>query len=112
MNSILRTALVLTFVVGFRGTYTSKVLWACEGCNEVGEYPVQKKADVKGEKVEAIKDPVCGMEVGDIKKAPREEYKGKVYYFCAEHCRKTFKKDPGSYIKEKTQSGENPGQKN
>jgi Cu+-exporting ATPase len=77
----------------------------------VGAYPVQKKSDVKGEKVEAVIDPVCGMEVGDIKKAPWEEYKGKVYYFCAEHCRKTFKKTPWSYIKEKTQFGENPGRK-
>ena len=53
------------------------------------------------EKAEAIKDPVCNMEVSDIKKAPSEEYKGKVYYFCAEHCKKSFKKDPASYIKEK-----------
>ena len=39
------------------------------------------------------------MEVSDIKKAPSEEYKGKVYYFCSEYCKKSFKKDPASYIK-------------
>ncbi|GAN35313.1 MAG: YHS domain-containing protein [Candidatus Brocadia sinica] len=101
MNSILRTALVITCVVGFHNMFIGKTLWACAGCNEVGEYPVQKKTNGKSEKAETVKDPVCGMEVSDIKKAPREEYNGKVYYFCAEHCKKIFKKDPGSYRKEK-----------
>ena len=114
MKSILRTAFVFTFVLGLSGTYVIKSLLACgepgaccEGCgqcaSEPGRLAVQTKAEVKGEKAGAVKDPVCGMEVSDIKKAPSEEYKGKVYYFCAEHCKKTFKKDPESYIKEKSQ---------
>ena len=107
MNRILRTVLAFTFVVGLSNTYVSKILWACggacgegdgHGSHESGGYGVQTKAEVKGEKAEAVKDPVCGMEVGDIKKVPSEEYKGKVYYFCSEQCKKTFKKAPTSYI--------------
>ncbi|MCR4318888.1 MAG: YHS domain-containing protein [Candidatus Brocadiaceae bacterium] len=106
MNCILRTALVFTFVVGLSSTYVSKALWACGGAcgsgdlssHESGGHSIQTKAEGKGEKAEAVKDPVCSMDVSDIKKAPSEEYKGKVYYFCSEHCKKTFKKDPASYI--------------
>ncbi len=37
------------------------------------------------------------MEVSDIKKAPSEKYKGKVYYFCSKKCEKDFKKGPAPY---------------
>lgn len=112
MNSILRIAVVFTFIVGFGGTFVSKTLWASSCCggggsdghssHESGGHVVQTKAEVKGEKAEAVEDPVCGMDVGDIKKAPSEEYKGKVYYFCSEHCKKTFKKDPASFTTKDT----------
>lgn len=99
MNRILRTVLAFTFVVGLSSTFVSKTLWACGGaCGEGGGHAVQTKAEVKGEKGEAVKDPVCAMEVGDIKKASSEVYKGKVYYFCSEQWKKTFKKAPTSYI--------------
>lgn len=122
MNSILRIAVVFTFIVGFGGTFISKTLWASSCCggggsdghssHESGEHAVQTKAEGKGEKVGAVKDPVCGMEVSDIKKAPSEEYKGKVYYFCSEHCKKTFKKDPASHIPtESPQHSEGEGHK-
>lgn len=111
MNRILSTAIVLTFIIGLGGAYVSKPLWAssCCGSNkddehnsrESGGQAVQAKAEAKSEKAEAIKDPVCNMDVTDTKKAPSEEYKGKVYYFCSEYCKKSFKKDPASYIKEK-----------
>lgn len=106
MNCILRMAVTVTFVVGFSSAYAGKTLWACgascgsgEGHNghESSEHVVQAKAEGKGEKAGAVKDPVCGMEVGDIKKALSEEYHGKVYYFCSDKCKKTFKKDPASY---------------
>ena len=114
MNRVLRTACVFTFIVGLSSTYVSNALWACGGVCGSGEYrdhesggqAVQTKAEVKGEKVDAIKDPVCGMEVGDVKKAASEEYKGKVYYFCSEHCKKTFKKDPSSYVTQQGAGGE------
>ena len=102
MNRIFRRALVCTFVVGLSSTYMSNALWVCGGgdghsSHESGGHAVQTKAEVKGEKTEAIKDPVCGMEVSDIKKAPSEKYKGKVYYFCSKKCEKDFKKNPAPY---------------
>ena len=74
MNCVLRTALILTFVPGLSSVYVSKTLWACGGAcgggehssHESGGHAVQTKGEVKGEKAEAIKDPVCGMEVSDI----------------------------------------------
>jgi YHS domain-containing protein len=100
MNCILRTVLVFTFVVALSGIYACKALWACgggHGSHESGGQAVQTKAEVKSEKAEAIKDPVCGMEVIDIKKAPSQKYKDKVYYFCSKKCVKTFKKNPAPY---------------
>jgi YHS domain-containing protein len=116
MNRILRIVLAFTFVVGLSNTCVRKILWACggacgegdgHGSHESGGYGVQTKAEVTGDKAEAVKDPVCGMEIGDIKKAPSEEYKGKVYYFCSEQCKKTFKKAPTSYIHTEGNEGEN-----
>ena len=122
MNRVLRSALVFVFVVGFSSTYINKVLWACDGTCKGGVeedsshnnsgHLVQANTEVKGEKAEAVKDPVCGMEVGNVKKAPSEEYKGKVYYFCSENCKKAFKKDPASYTaKEAPQHSEGEGHK-
>ena len=38
-------------------------------------------------------DPVCGMKV-DRAKALVDEYEGRRYYFCSEHCRHAFTLDP------------------
>lgn len=120
MNRILTRALIFTFVVGLSSAYVVNVLWACGGECDGSEqsshgsdgHVVQAKAEVKGEKAEAVKDPVCGMEVKDIKKAQSEKHDGKVYYFCSEHCKNIFKKDPASYgVKETHQHGEGEGHK-
>ncbi|HHT9107963.1 MAG TPA: YHS domain-containing protein [Candidatus Wunengus sp. YC63] len=106
MSCILRTVLTFTFIIGLGSNYVSKVLWACGGvCSEEGGHSshessghvVQTKAEMKGGKGEIVKDPVCGMEVSDIKKASSEKYKGTVYYFCSKNCEKTFKKNPAPY---------------
>jgi RND family efflux transporter MFP subunit len=56
--------------------------------------PEQKKA------AGVQKDPVCGMEV-DASKAAKSEYRGKTYYFCSEHCKKEFDKNPARYLEKK-----------
>jgi YHS domain-containing protein len=33
-------------------------------------------------------------------KTPHADFNGKTYYFCSEHCRKAFEKDPSKYAKE------------
>ena len=103
MNRILCILLVFTFITSFSSAYFSEVLWAhSEGNNHSshgsGGNADQTNPEVKGKKAEAVADPVCGMIVSDIKKAPFEGYKGKVYYFCSENCKKAFKKSPKSYI--------------
>ncbi len=42
------------------------------------------------------KDVVCGMEVSEDTKF-KAEYKGKIYYFCCEHCLKEFQNNPEKY---------------
>lgn len=42
------------------------------------------------------KDPVCGMTVASSSLV--SEHQGKSYYFCSEHCQKSFAADPGKYI--------------
>lgn len=104
MNSIvLHTAFVISIAIGSSIVCANKVAWAYsrEGKynnHDSDGHAIQTKEDTKGKKAEAVIDPVCGMIVSDIKKALSEEYKGKVYYFCSENCRKTFKKSPKSFV--------------
>lgn len=39
---------------------------------------------------------VCGMEVPETAEL-RVEYRGKVYYFCCDHCAAEFKRNPERY---------------
>jgi YHS domain-containing protein len=51
---------------------------------------------VKGVKMEI--DPVCKMEVDPVTAKWKVEYKGKIYYFCSPGCKRSFEKDPESYL--------------
>lgn len=44
------------------------------------------------------KDLVCGMDVNE-KKAAKEKYKGKTYYFCSPTCQWAFKENPKQFVK-------------
>jgi len=46
-------------------------------------------------------DPVCRMNVVNYKTAPTFNFDNKLYYFCAEGCRKAFMTDPEKYLKDK-----------
>lgn len=50
---------------------------------------------------EAI-DPVCGMTVEIATAHFTSEYNGKMYYFCAAGCKRSFDKEPGKYIQAET----------
>ena len=41
-------------------------------------------------------DPVCGMKVSSD--LLRVAYQGGNYYFCSEHCKQQFEKNPEAYI--------------
>ncbi|OGD54501.1 YHS domain-containing protein [Candidatus Bathyarchaeota archaeon RBG_13_38_9] len=43
------------------------------------------------------KDPVCGMDVDENKTDLKNEYKGKIYFFCNPSCKQTFEKNPEQY---------------
>ena len=52
----------------------------------------------KQEQVAKATDPVCGMQVDPAKAAGKSEYKGKSYYFCSGHCKKTFDVNPEAVL--------------
>ncbi len=45
---------------------------------------------------EAVRDPICGMQVNGKTKY-RLEFKGKTYRFCSKACMSEFQDDPRSY---------------
>ncbi|CAN5469993.1 XdhC family protein [soil metagenome] len=42
-------------------------------------------------------DPVCGMTVAASDLSPHVEHSGGRFYFCCDHCRRTFEQDPARY---------------
>lgn len=45
------------------------------------------------------KDPVCGMTVDPAHAAGKAEHMGETYYFCSDHCRAAFVRDPERYLR-------------
>jgi Cu+-exporting ATPase len=43
-------------------------------------------------------DPVCGMTVVPGESAGTASYRGRDYWFCSEHCRERFERDPASFL--------------
>jgi Cu+-exporting ATPase len=44
-------------------------------------------------------DPVCGMKVDPAAPAGRIDHQGKTYYFCSQHCLRSFQADPAKFLK-------------
>lgn len=51
------------------------------------------------------KDPVCGMMVKEEEEVAKSEYRGKTYYFCSNHCKMEFDKNPEKYVNDETGHG-------
>lgn len=45
-----------------------------------------------------VTDPVCNMVIDEKDAVATSTYKGTTYYFCTEHCKESFDKDPESYL--------------
>ncbi len=68
----------------------------------LGRYTPRKHAETrleitKDKPPEFAIDPICKMEVHTASAELYSDYEGKRYYFCAEHCKKTFDADPAQY---------------
>jgi Cu+-exporting ATPase len=48
--------------------------------------------------MQRVKDLVCGMTIDPQTAAATSEYKGQVYYFCAQGCKVAFDRNPEKYI--------------
>lgn len=57
----------------------------------------------RGPQAKTTVDPVCGMTVDPAKAANKSEHKGTTYYFCSEHCKRTFDADPEAVLKKQPQ---------
>lgn len=55
--------------------------------------------ELKGVKVVNAEDPICKMKTAEYLN-DTAIYKGKVYGFCSDHCKKEFKKNPEKYASE------------
>lgn len=64
----------------------------CKTCNESGRGPNLKNVKVVNED-----DPVCHMKTAEFLK-DTAVYKGNIYGFCSDNCKKTFKKNPDKYV--------------
>jgi len=45
-----------------------------------------------------VKDPVCGMDVDTSKAKYISVYKGRIYYFCSEKCKREFDANPEYFL--------------
>jgi len=43
-------------------------------------------------------DPICGMSVDPATAEHTAEFRGVRYYFCSAHCRRTFEREPATYV--------------
>lgn len=44
------------------------------------------------------RDPVCGMQIDEMKAEGKIEYEGQTYFFCASGCRTKFAQDPKRFV--------------
>ncbi len=47
---------------------------------------------------DAVKDPVCGMDIDPKTATQKSEYQGQTYYFCSPGCKRAFDKEPQKYL--------------
>ncbi|MEW6060133.1 MAG: heavy metal translocating P-type ATPase [Actinomycetota bacterium] len=57
---------------------------------------VGQRGEGREEKMETVKDAVCGMEIDPAGAAASEEYEGQTYYFCSQVCHEKFMADPAA----------------
>lgn len=46
---------------------------------------------------QAIKDPVCGMNITAESAVGKQDYSGRTFYFCSARCMEKFRSEPSKY---------------
>ena len=57
-------------------------------------------AQKQEQEAKKVVDPVCGMTIDPAKAAGKSDYKGATYYFCSDHCKRTFDANPEEVLKQ------------
>lgn len=47
--------------------------------------------------LDQVTDPVCGMQMDPEEAVDATVYNGEVYYFCSDHCKEVFEREPADY---------------
>ena len=87
MSKVVLAAIVFLFVLSVQPVFADEAA------------AVVKKEDVKLVEVGNKLCPVSGEKVGEMGKAVKYEFNGKIYNLCCGMCVKDFKKDPEKYSK-------------
>ena len=58
---------------------------------------VPEREERKEERMETVRDPVCGMDIDPATAAGREEYEGTTYHFCSHSCQERFMAAPDQF---------------
>ena len=92
MSKVVLASIVLLFVLSMQP------IFANEG-DVMAEKAMVAKEDAKLVEVGNKLCPVTGEKVGEMSKAIKYEFNGKIFNLCCAMCAKDFKKDPGKYSK-------------
>jgi Cu+-exporting ATPase len=63
-----------------------------------------------GEEKMKITDPVCKMTIEEEDSVATSSYRGKTYHFCSSPCKKSFDRNPESYLGTKAHEGKEDGE--
>jgi len=76
------------------------ILSACGGNAPASMETEGKGLDITPDQLTSQKDPVCGMNMAEVKIADTLHYNNGVYAFCAPGCKDAFKENPEKYLSE------------
>jgi len=72
-------------------------------CSTAHDAQTGGAAQKQEQKASTVTDPVCGMQIDPAQAAGKSEYKGTTYYFCSDHCKKTFDANPEAVLNKDSQ---------
>ena len=66
-------------------------------CSSTADGPEAQSSSVVNGKI----DPICNMTVLPEKAAAKFDYNDTTYFFCSQHCKESFEKEPEKYVESK-----------
>ena len=91
----------------FSKTFNGTVFYFCSAeCMILFSKDPEDYLDLNNSKeITMAKDLVCGMEVDESNPPFTAVYKGTIYYFCSNSCKREFERDPEKFLKKVDKKG-------